>query len=544
MKSIISWKQLSTQTALEPGSLEGVQFRYVQVLVLVALVTSVVGLAAQLLTNTFLLPVEAAAGGILGLGLAQLLIARRYLLAASTVSLVTFTALAVVLPTHMSILLAVLALISAAVLANNLFFIVANVVVFSRLVLVLSALAVNSDSPLLPVWVVMFLSLIFISVATRYFMYAARKATWRSQYSEDLLRATAALGQSAVMMRDMDLLLDETVNFICEKLDMYHAQVFLVDENRDYAVLHSSTGEAGKELLARKHQLPVDKNSVVGQAAADGSPAVVLDTRQNQMHRFNEVLPKTRSEVAVPIMDGDQVMGVLDVQRARKNAFVDADLMALQAIATDLAIALRSVRLVEEKESYMLERERLVQESETNWREIHRLNREMTRAGWMDYVSQKPAMSGVTLQGSELRHGAAWSASLLQAGYDRQPVVTSSNGNSSDNTVAVPVMLRGEVIGVIGVEVGGDRQQDEVVEMVSVIAERLAVSLENARLFEESQASTAQEHQINQIVTRYQEGVDVNDLLRITLSELSENLGAQRGAIRLGVLPAQEEGAS
>src|SRR5690606_26051157 len=100
--------------------------------------------------------------------------------------------------------------------------------------------------------------------------------------------------------------------------------------------------------------------------------------------------------------------------------------------------------------------------------------------------------------------------------------------------VAVPVVLRGEVIGAIEVEPSEEIEAANTVEMMQAVAQRLAISLDNARLFEEAQAATAQEQRINQIVTRYQSANSVDDLLRITLTELSQTLGAQHGAIRLG----------
>jgi GAF domain-containing protein len=103
--------------------------------------------------------------------------------------------------------------------------------------------------------------------------------------------------------------------------------------------------------------------------------------------------------------------------------------------------------------------------------------------------------------------------------------------------VAVPVLLRGEVIGAIEVEPGEDTDETVSVDMVRAIAQRLATSLENARLYEEAQAATAQEQRINRIVSRFQTAATVDDLLQITLTELSETLGARRGAIRLGVVP-------
>jgi GAF domain-containing protein len=75
-------------------------------------------------------------------------------------------------------------------------------------------------------------------------------------------------------------------------------------------------------------------------------------------------------------------------------------------------------------------------------------------------------------------------------------------------------------------------------EMVQAVAQRLALSLENARLFEETQQAASREQRINEIVGRYQAVTSVDELLRYTLTELSQTLGAERSAIRLGKVNA------
>ena len=99
-------------------------------------------------------------------------------------------------------------------------------------------------------------------------------------------------------------------------------------------------------------------------------------------------------------------------------------------------------------------------------------------------------------------------------------------------------MLRGEVIGAIEVEAGAENNP-ETVEMVQAVAQRLALSLENARLYEATLQAAAQEQRINDIAARFQSVATVDELLRITLTELSETLGAERGSIRLGRFNAE-----
>ena len=128
-----------------------------------------------------------------------------------------------------------------------------------------------------------------------------------------------------------------------------------------------------------------------------------------------------------------------------------------------------------------------------------------------------------------------WTDSLIKASQTRQPVRDNRDGQS---LIAVPLVLGNEVIGAIEVE-SGDRKADaEAIQMVQAVAQRLAISLDKARLFEESQEATSREQRINEIVSRYQTVTNVDELLRITLEELTQTLGAKHSAIRLGAIPA------
>ena len=155
----------------------------------------------------------------------------------------------------------------------------------------------------------------------------------------------------------------------------------------------------------------------------------------------------------------------------------------------------------------------------------------MTNQGWENYLRNRRQINGVTLDQELIVADDQWSDILVKASQTRQAVTESNNGTG---VIAVPVMLGGEVIGAIEVESGSGRE-NETIEMVKAVAQRLALSLDKARLYEESQEATAQEQRINEIVARYQTVSSVDDLLQITLAELSDSLGAMRGAIRLGV---------
>jgi GAF domain-containing protein len=120
---------------------------------------------------------------------------------------------------------------------------------------------------------------------------------------------------------------------------------------------------------------------------------------------------------------------------------------------------------------------------------------------------------------------------MMQAGLRRRPMTMRQDDRAF---IAVPVELRGEVIGAMEVEIPNDLHSEGIIDMMQAIADRLAISLDNARLFEETQEATAQEQRINEIVSRYQSASTVDDLLQVTLEGLFETLGAEAASIRLG----------
>lgn len=382
-------------------------------------------------------------------------------------------------------------------------------------------------------YLVMMFTVIMVSITSRFLANRFEAVAERSQASANLLQAAAATGEIIGKVLKIDELLPQAVDLIRERFAFYHVQIFLLDETGENAQLAASTGEIGRMLFARQHSLPVGSRSVIGRVTSSGTPVIANDT--DSFHHRNELLPNTRSELALPILDGDKIIGALDVQSRRYEVFTTEVVQALQVLANQLGITIRNARLFEEQEKTTLEARRLFLESETNLREIQRLNQQLTRAGWQDYLQTRKTVSGVTLHQNVMTPEAQWTDSLLEASSERQAVTTEREGQ---RVIAVPMMLGSEVIGAIEIEAGNEVQEADITEMVNAVAQRLALSLDKARLFEESQEATAREQRINEIVTRYQSVNNVDELLRITLKELSQSLGATHSSIRLGTAPA------
>ncbi|MEZ4671386.1 MAG: GAF domain-containing protein [Anaerolineae bacterium] len=424
---------------------------------------------------------------------------------------------------------AMIAVSGTALLAGKWLYRFVNTVIWAVFIAVIVGLIQTSAGlNTLTAYITILLAVIIVSTTTRYFVSQTQQSVHTARSSNTLLQAAAETGQILSKMLSLRDILPRAINLISERFDYYHVQVFLIDKNGKDAQLVASTGEIGRQLVARHHSLPVGSQSVIGRTTASGQPVIARDT--DSTYYRNELLPSTRSELAIPIFDGDKIIGALDVQSRSYEVFGEDVVQALQVMANLLGTTIRNARLFEDQEKSAQEVRKLYQESESNLREIQRLNQHLSRAGWEDYLGAHQEVTGITLNNDRAVMNSQWTDTLLKAGQTRQTVVEERD---QQGVIAVPMVLGNEVIGAVEIEADPNIQRAEISEMVSAVAQRLALSLDKARLFEESQETAAREQRINEIVARFQTVNNVDDLLRITLEEVSHSLGAKRGVISL-----------
>jgi signal transduction histidine kinase len=103
-------------------------------------------------------------------------------------------------------------------------------------------------------------------------------------------------------------------------------------------------------MIAKEHKLKVGGLSMVGTAIRQRKARIALDVGEEPVHFKNPHLPHTRSEMALPLIAGNEVIGALTVQSVEEAAFSDDDATALQAMANQLAVAINNARLLKELE--------------------------------------------------------------------------------------------------------------------------------------------------------------------------------------------------
>jgi GAF domain-containing protein len=269
----------------------------------------------------------------------------------------------------------------------------------------------------------------------------------------------AELSQDLTSLTDLSTLLPKAVELIQQRLDLYYAQIYLFDPHRRSLVLRAGSGLVGAELLRRGHRLPVSLASINGTAAAERRPVIIANVHQSKNFRPNSLLPDTQSEAAIPMIIGDRLIGVLDMQSNRPHAFQDDELPVLQALAGQLAVALENAATLAR-----------LQDAQ---KEIEKRTQVQTRQGWMDFLDG--------IQRNE-RLGFRYEAgSVFEVDRTAFPV-------EEQEALQVPIEVSGEMIGALTFPPQPDRQwTPEQIKLAKDVAVQTARQIENLRLLAQAE---------------------------------------------------------
>lgn len=322
----------------------------------------------------------------------------------------------------------------------------------------------------------------------------------REELEKQVVQRTAQLQASTEVARvanailDPDELITTVVKLISEKLDYYYAAIFIISNDGRWAELKDATGAAGEALKAKRHRLQVGGSSMVGTVISTKEARVALDVGEAPVRFNNPLLPNTRSEIALPLIVGDRILGALDVQSIREADFNPEDISTLQGMVNQVAIALENARLF--------------QEMNQSLEELRQSNSEFVTSAWRDH-----------LKTGKLEHTARPKLAFLQ-------------DNDAFQQISVPLNLREQEIGQIALEINQDWEAEDQA-WVESLATQVAISLENARLLEESQQAAMRERLSASIVQKVWSADSVDTIIQTAVRELARSLDASEVKIEL-----------
>ena len=337
------------------------------------------------------------------------------------------------------------------------------------------------------------------------------RATLQGQVEERTraLALAARIGRQITRIHDLDTLLTNAVDIIRERFGLYHVQIYLLNPLAQELVLRAATGDAGAQLLRQHHRLSVGPGSINGTAAANQQPIVVPLARRSPLFLSNPLLPETQSEMAIPMVVEDVVVGILDLQSNVPEALNTENLPVFTILAAQLATAVHNARLFAEITET---REQLARQAEM-----------LTRSGWERFLEQdgreQPPAGGATVD-----------QGIAAGTHARTPAA---------DHVQQPIAVRGTTIGYLELAAPG-LASPKAHDLTAAVATQLGAHLENLRLTQQAEAALDEARRreeelalVNQVVTTLAATSDLASSLQLIVDQLANATGISQVGIAI-----------
>ena len=372
-----------------------------------------------------------------------------------------------------------------------------------------------------------------------------------AQHRATLLQTAAEVSEAATGFLELETLLNQAVDLMRDRFGFYHVSIFLVDEYEQYAMIKASTGEVGQKMLAMKHKLAVGGRSIVGTATATRKPHIALDVGQDGVHFNNPLLPETRSEMALPLVARGKIIGALDVQSRRKNAFAENEITILQSMANQLANAIAAALAS--------------QETQQTLEHMQKLNEYYLREQWGNFIREQQKNLGYQLQGGNLIdrkedlklleiEGSLDVKEPLLIPHDSNKKVRKTSDFTTDDTNFIqlhltpadeehaqePAYLRaplsvqdGVIIGALDFEITAiDRTwEEDQLRIVEAVTAQAAQAIETARLFEQTQTAREEAEALYQVSRTLVTAESEQQMYVTVLEKMLQTLGLRQGGV-------------
>lgn len=332
------------------------------------------------------------------------------------------------------------------------------------------------------------------------------------------LKTIADVAREIATIRDLNTLLNVAVNLIRERFNFYHVSIFLVDERNEYAILSAASSAAAELMLARNYKIQVGQTGLIGSVTRTGRADITSDVGKDAVQLENHLLPETKSEIALPLLSHNITIGALDIQVNTPTAFDENDVQTLQILADQLSAAIENAKLT--------------QQVERNLAALTITNRLQTRLDWRTAINlrDQPAFEYDGLQVRPVPQDLP--SNLMDQLGTGNPIIIKKESSKGDkkpkNILMIPLLVFDQVIGVIGLEREDEKHTwtSEEIAIGMAAASRAALTLENARLLEESQRRAIKERTILESTARVGAATNIENILHSTVEEIERVLNS------------------
>ena len=320
------------------------------------------------------------------------------------------------------------------------------------------------------------------------------------------LQAIAKIAQKIALTKNTEALLPEIVKQTRESFDFYYVALYLLSADKKHLHLKATNIENDQKTSSQNKQVEVGQTNVVSKVAYYRKPYVIFDDGDDAVDSNDPDLPETHSQMVLPLIYGNALLGVFDIHSKVHSAFDESDVEAFSIFANQIAIVIEN--------TYQLER------AQNALAEMEEISRNYIRQEWSQLLKSKRERGALYVHGD------------VENIEENQVLEQGGEGVSS---ITIPVKLRNEIIGTMKVSSGEKDHtwKKEDIELVQAIAERAALALENARLLEDTQRRANKEGVISQFANTISEVSQTEKLMSVAVSELQKILQATEVSFEL-----------
>ncbi len=324
------------------------------------------------------------------------------------------------------------------------------------------------------------------------------------------LQAASRIANEILSASDIEKLLKISTDLIASEFGYDHVGTFLLNEKKNRSVLQAASSKSGKKMLNDRYELPVDEASLVGTVASGKSARIAFNQDSDTKFFKNPYLPNMQSEMALPLMIQNEVIGVVDIQSEKANAFMQSNIPIFQSLANQVALAIQNTRLIEE--------------ARTNLSQLELIIAEQSSVAWNKYLVEK-------------------SYGFVYTPVGIKPIKTAGIEMKKEGAdveeAEIPIALRGKNIGSISLQRPSRHWTKKEKALIVDVATQVGLAIENARLLSETREQANQEQLVSEVSSKLRETLDMDTVLKTAIEEIKKTFDLKEVEVRL--VPPNED---